>query len=50
MERYRLKISNKEDQLTAASILVKNGYSVRLIYVKTEGKSAREGYLEVWKE
>lgn len=50
MERYRLKISNKEDQLAAASIFVKNGYSVRLIYVKTEGKSAREGYLEVWKE
>lgn len=50
MERYRLKISNKEDQLTAASILVKNGYAVRLIYIKPEGKSTRDGYLEVWKE
>lgn len=40
----------KVNRTPSRELMWKNGYSVRLIYVKTEGKSAKEGCLEVWKE
>lgn len=49
--RNQITISNEQDRLTVATILVKNGYSVRTVKVKVTptGKSTKI-VLEYWKE
>lgn len=51
MKREQLNISNEQDRLTVAAILVKNGYSVRAIKVKTtkSGKTTKT-VVEYWRE
>ena len=43
MKREQLNIANEQDRLTIAAILVKNGYSVRTVKVRTtkSGKTTR---------
>ncbi len=51
MNRNRINISNEQDRLEVAKILVKNGYSVRTVKVKAmpTGKTTKT-VLEYWEE
>lgn len=51
MKREQLIISNEQDRLTVAAVLVKNGYSVRTVKVKATatGKSIKTA-VEYWRE
>lgn len=51
MDRTQVKISNEQDRLTVATILLKNGYSARTVKVKSSstGKTAKT-VLEYWEE
>lgn len=51
MKRAQLIISNEQDRLTVAAVLVKNGYSVRTVKVKATatGKSTKTA-VEYWRE
>ncbi len=42
----RIKISKDEDRLTVANILVKNGYTVRIVKVKRDSGKSYDFYLE----
>ncbi len=51
MKREQITIANKQDRLAVASILVKNGYAVRTVKIKTTptGKSVKT-VVEYWRE
>lgn len=51
MKREQITISNEQDRLAVASILVKNGYSVRTVKVKSTatGKTTKT-VVEYWRE
>ena len=49
MERQRLEIKGDADKLTVASILVANGYTVRMVSVRDDSKRAIN-VLEFYKE
>lgn len=51
MKRNQITISNEQDRLTIASILVKNGYTVRTVKVKVipTGKATKAA-VEYWRE
>lgn len=51
MKRAQLIISNEQDRLTVAAVLVKNGYSVRTVKVKATatGKLTKTA-VEYWRE
>lgn len=51
MSRQRIKISNEQDRLDVAKILIKNGYSARTTKVKATptGKTTKT-VLEYWEE
>ncbi len=42
----RIKIGKEEDRLTVANILVKNGYTVRIVRVKRDSGKSYDFYLE----
>lgn len=42
----RIKINKDEDRLTVAQILIKNGYTVRVVKVKRETGKAYDFYIE----
>lgn len=48
--RMRIRVSNEADRIAVASVLIKNGYAVKVLRVRREGKSQTETYLEVWDE
>lgn len=48
--RMRIKITNEQDRIEVAKVLIKNGYAVKVIRVRRDGKSANEYMLEVWEE
>lgn len=41
---------NDEDRLELCRLLIKAGYTVRLVKEKPEGKNRYEKYIEYWKE
>ena len=51
MKRSQITISNEQDRLTVAAILVKNGYTTRQVKVKATptGKSTKT-VVEYWQE
>lgn len=51
MKRNQITIANEQDRLAVASILVKNGYSVRTVRVKATptGKTTKT-VVEYWRE
>ena len=46
MAKQRIKVNNAEDRQTIAAVLIKNGYTVRLVKEKV-GKSMVQ-YVEYW--
>lgn len=51
MKRAQLIISNEQDRLTVAAVLIKNGYSVRMVRVKaTKTGKATRTVVEYWRE
>ena len=44
----RVYIKNQEDREAIATILARNGYTVRLTKVKQEGKTTTLGAVEWW--
>lgn len=51
MNRNRINISNEQDRLEVAKVLVKNGYSVRTVKVKvTPTDKTKKTVLEYWEE
>ena len=48
MERQRLEVLKLEDRYTLVRILASNGYSVRIVDVKVDGK--KKAFVEYWKE
>ena len=51
MKREQIIISNEQDRLTVAAILVKNGYTARTVKIKATptGKTTRTA-VEYWRE
>uniref|UniRef100_UPI004029D7D6 resolvase n=1 Tax=Eubacterium sp. TaxID=142586 RepID=UPI004029D7D6 len=41
---------NDDDRLALCTLLIKSGYSVRLVKEKPEGKSRYNKYVEYWSE
>lgn len=48
MERNRLKVTKVEDRITLVKILCENGYTVRIVTDRSEGK--KQTYIEYWEE
>lgn len=48
--RMRIRVSNEADRISVASVLIKNGYCVRVLRIRGGSKSQAETYLEVWSE
>lgn len=46
----RIKINKDEDRLTVAQILIKNGYTVRVVKIKRETGKAYDFFIEYKKE
>ena len=46
MEKHRIVVSNKEDRQALALILVKNGYTVRVVKERFGNKTTM--YVEYW--
>ncbi|HIW86026.1 MAG TPA: resolvase [Candidatus Eubacterium faecipullorum] len=55
MQRQRIENTarqelNDEDRLELCRLLIKAGYTVRLVKEKPEGKNRYEKYIEYWEE
>ena len=48
MDKQRIRVSNTEDRQLIAGILIKNGYTVRLVRDKVGNKA--EQFVEYWRE
>lgn len=48
MERQKIYVSNTEDRLALAAVLIKNGYTVRMSREKPGNKVAY--FVEYWRE
>lgn len=48
MERQRLEVLKLEDRYTLVRILASNGYSVRIVDAKVDGK--KKVFVEYWQE
>lgn len=43
----KIKISNEQDRITIAGILVKNGYTIRIVKQKQQGRSQNDYFVEI---
>jgi hypothetical protein len=50
MERNLLEIKGIEDRLNVARILVANGYTVRVVPIKSGNGQKATTYIELWRE
>ena len=48
MERQRLKVTKVEDRAALVRILSENGYTVRIVTDRADGK--KQTYVEYWEE
>lgn len=46
-KKMKIKIANEQDRITVAGILVKNGYTIRIVKQKQPGRSQNDYFVEI---